>query len=241
MKNQKIIILFLSLIILSSFSSGLKVTQPITDLANILSQEEEQNLLYKLNELEKNTSVEIAIITIESVDDDPILFATQIGEESGIGKDGKDNGLIILWITSSEKGVIVTGRGIESIITDAKASQFGRESQQLFFDKKYYEGFDYLLNKISNELKSSNTNADSNLKLDKLIYFFIFISISLFILVIIIKYLTSSNDNNYSESYNSSDKSSIIPVPINVGSGKGSGSFSFGGGSFGGGGAGFGK
>ncbi len=130
------------------------VTKTVTDFAGILSSSEEQALGLMIDNIKQKTSVEIAVVTINTTNgDDRINFAARIGEQSGIGKKGSDNGIVILYSLENEKGgAIATGRGIESTLNDAKVARIGRDSKQYFDTGEYAKGFGTIIEGISAEL-----------------------------------------------------------------------------------------
>jgi len=222
--------LFIGIYLIALVSAVPKIVPYVNDYANILSPSEENNLNLLLDEIEKNTTYEIAIVTVENTEGlDRIEYTNRIGDENGVGKKDKDNGLVVLWSLDNEKGgAIATGRYSESIINDAKAGRIGRESRSLFDEEEYYEGFVFIINEINKEISNDNLNAtnqsqgNSN---DSFPNYLLIIGIGIIGFVIFNKLLLDDEDGSSSGSSYSSR-----------GSSSSSGS-SFGGGSFGGGGA----
>lgn len=73
-------------------------------------------------DMEQRLGVEMAVVVLKDTgDNDPRLFATDLFQHWGLGKKGKDNGLLILLITEPpERSVIFeTGYGLEGILPDA--------------------------------------------------------------------------------------------------------------------------
>src|SRR3989344_109180 len=157
MKRLIFLSLFLSLIFVAHAQYP-TVTKTVNDFAGILSPAEEQALAMMIEEIKQNTLVEIAIVTVNTTKgDDRINFAARIGEQSGIGQKKGSNGIVILYSLENEKGgAIATGRGIESILNDAKAARIGRTSSQYFDSGQYAKGFGTILEGISAELKPTN-------------------------------------------------------------------------------------
>jgi uncharacterized protein len=90
---------------------------------NILSQEEQVQIEQRLDQFEQETSNEITVVLIDDLDgDEPWHFATELGEQWGVGKAEKDNGLVFLIKPTEENGgrqvYLAPGRGLESVITD---------------------------------------------------------------------------------------------------------------------------
>lgn len=101
---------------------ALDVPQPqgfVNDHAQLLSPEERSALESRLQEIARNTSVEIAILTIPSLEDeDRDLYANRVFREWGIGQEKADNGVLILIARDERKMRIEVGYGLEPVITD---------------------------------------------------------------------------------------------------------------------------
>ena len=90
---------------------------------NILSEEEQAQIEQRLDQFEQETSNEITVVLIDDLDgDEPWHFATELGEQWGVGKAEKDNGLVFLIKPTEENGgrqvYLAPGRGLEAVITD---------------------------------------------------------------------------------------------------------------------------
>ncbi|MEG4631639.1 TPM domain-containing protein [Microcoleus sp. AR_TQ3_B6] len=95
----------------------------VTDKANILSDSTETQLNQMISDLEAKNGSEIAVVTVPDTKPSatPKAFATELFNFWGIGKKGKNNGVLLL-ISSGERRVqIETGSDIQSILPDAKA------------------------------------------------------------------------------------------------------------------------
>jgi uncharacterized protein len=78
-----------------------------------------------VNELESKTSAELAVITVGNMSGASVEeFAEELFQRFGIGKKGKDNGLLILFSLGDRKVRIEVGYGLEGVINDAKAGRF---------------------------------------------------------------------------------------------------------------------
>jgi len=99
----------------------------VNDLANVLSDQEEQQLESELVEFDRSTTTQITIVTVPTLGDYEISdFAFQLGEKWGVGRKEKNNGIVIVFKpkTSEGKGqvFVATGYGLEGIIPDAVAN-----------------------------------------------------------------------------------------------------------------------
>ena len=87
---------------------------------DFLSQAEINRLESKLLAYADSTSTQIALIIINSTDgQDPNLYAAELGETWGVGKQGFDNGMVLLVASEDRTVTIQNGYGLEHVITDA--------------------------------------------------------------------------------------------------------------------------
>jgi uncharacterized protein len=96
----------------------------VNDFSGLISAEAKARIEDRLINLEKDTSVEVAVAIIDSLNGDPIEdYASGLFEEWGIGKKGQDNGVLFLVAWDDRKTRIEVGYGIEGVITDARAGR----------------------------------------------------------------------------------------------------------------------
>lgn len=217
-----------------------KVVTRVTDFTSTLSANELRALEGDLARFEDSTSTQIIVIMIptlggESLED----FSLRTAELNGIGRKGKDNGILLLIVKDDRKIRIEVGYGLEGVIPDGLAGQIiRREIAPHFRSGDYYAGIkagiDALMSASRHEYKADpNTSADS----PPLVIFLIV----LFVLFMIIK------NSRRSIGVGRTGGLPIFygggtPLPRSHsgwggGGGGGFGGFSGGGGSFGGGGA----
>ena len=116
----------------------------VNDFADILSNAEEQQLEQKLARFDRETSSQIAVVTLNdlrghAIDD----YAFRLGEKWGIGMAEKDNGILILISPERQKVTIATGYGMEGAVPDATAQQIiDNEIAPSFRNGNYYKGLD---------------------------------------------------------------------------------------------------
>lgn len=169
MKNilKSIIIVFLSIVSLNVLAQNYpdKPNRIVNDYANFLSQQEQNALENKLVNFSRETSSQIAIAIVPTLDGyDPASYAFGLGEKWGIGQKGKNNGILILVKpkTSTEKGevYIATGYGLEGAVPDAISKRIvNNEILPYFKQGQYYKGLDQATNVIM-ELTRGEYTAD---------------------------------------------------------------------------------
>ena len=115
----------------------------VNDLAHMMTPQQEAELEEKLLIFETTTSNQITIVTIESLEDyDVSDYAIKLGKEWGVGKSGKNNGVVILASLKDHKINISSGKGLEGVLTDLMCGKIIRnEMVPSFRDNNYYEGF----------------------------------------------------------------------------------------------------
>jgi uncharacterized protein len=96
----------------------------VNDLANVLTDQEEQQLEGELVQFNDQTSTQICIVTLPTLNGMEISdLSFKIGEKWGVGQKGKNNGIVIVFKPKSgnEKGAVfvAVGYGLEGVIPDA--------------------------------------------------------------------------------------------------------------------------
>jgi len=95
----------------------------VTDTAAVLSEDEEASLESTLREYRTQTSNEIAILIVSTLDGEPIAdVAVAIGRKWGIGSKEYHNGILILIAYEERQSFIATGYGLEGAVPDIVAA-----------------------------------------------------------------------------------------------------------------------
>lgn len=96
----------------------------VNDYAGLLSAEGKAQLEDRLSQLEKDTTAEVAVVTITSLEGESIEdYAVGLFEKWGIGKEDKDNGVVFLVALTERKVRIEVGYGLEPVLTDGRAGR----------------------------------------------------------------------------------------------------------------------
>lgn len=158
----------------------------VNDYAGVLKVEQKQMLESKLSQFEKDSSNEISVVTIPSLQDDTIEnFAVELFKDWGIGKEGKDNGILVLIALQDRKMRIEVGYGLEGALTDAQANWIINDIMKPAFQgNDFYQGIDEAVNKIISATKGEYIPSDKFEFLTKDILDYIVIAVFAFFYVL---------------------------------------------------------
>lgn len=114
-------------------------TNLVYDYAAVFSAPQRTELELFLRATERATSAEIAVVTLTSLEGSEIDdFANRLFNQWGIGKKGKDNGLLLLAAIEDRKIKIEVGYGLEGTLTDARTGRILDEQVIPRFKEKQY-------------------------------------------------------------------------------------------------------
>ena len=121
------IILVFLLIIPSTLAINFPVLNDfITDQANIIDPEYEQQITALAKQIEQTTTVEIAIVTVQSLEGmSKEGYSATLFEKYEIGKKDVDNGLLVLVAMDEREYRVDVGYGLEGLIPDASKVTLG--------------------------------------------------------------------------------------------------------------------
>lgn len=106
----------------------------VSDFAGVMDEKTKSALNVLATEVEQKTSVEIAVVTIKSLEGSDIeSAAVDLFKKWGIGKKGKNNGILILMSMEDRSVRIEVGYGLEPIIPDGKAGEIIRNDMIPYF------------------------------------------------------------------------------------------------------------
>lgn len=134
LRMKKILAFSLILTLVSAFLPAQDLPDPmqpprlVNDFANFLDPGAADNLERKLLTFNNETSTQIYVVTVPTLDGyEPNDYTTRLAEKWGVGVKGRDNGVMILVKpkTAEEKGevYIAVGYGLEGVLTDLQANQ----------------------------------------------------------------------------------------------------------------------
>lgn len=107
-----------------AFAAFPKPTGFVNDFAGVMSAGTKSRLEGTLRSFEGQTGVEVAVVTLPSLDEQPVEdVAVELYQQWGIGKKGKDEGVLFLIAPKEHRMRIEVGYGLEGAINDALAGR----------------------------------------------------------------------------------------------------------------------
>lgn len=125
-------LLFLLFISTNLFSQDVqevpKLWARVTDLTNTLTSSEKSRIESELENLEQTKGSQIAVLIVPTTEPEPIEdYSIRVAEAWKIGREGVDDGVILLIAKNDRKLRIEVGYGLEGAVTDAKSRQIIEE------------------------------------------------------------------------------------------------------------------
>jgi uncharacterized protein len=97
-----------------------ELTGRIVDEADLLSGQDNAEIVQQLEALEAASTDQLAVVTLKNLQGYAIEdYGYQLGRKWGIGQKGKDNGVLLIVAPNERKVRIEVGRGLEPVMTDA--------------------------------------------------------------------------------------------------------------------------
>ena len=254
----------LLLLLLCNASSRAAETIPpaparhFTDAANVVSRAAAERLDARLSEFEKQTSNQILVVIYPTMQSDSSVedYTYRVAERWGVGKKGRNNGVVLFVFPRDRKMFMQVGYGLEGALPDALAKQIiDREIAPRFragdFDGGLSAGVDAIIAATKGEYKAAPQKDVGGRRVGVFIFFVVVV------ILILIRAARNSGSTTYTRGgrrrrrgYGGGAWPIFIPTGgggwgggggggwSGGGGGGGGGGFSAGGGSFGGGGAG---
>ena len=111
----------------------------VNDLANVIPADQSQTLEVFLTQVEQKTGTQIAVVTTPSVEGADIDgAAVDLFKTWGIGKKGKDDGILILASIQDHRVRIEVGYGLEAVVNDGQAGSIIRQYITPYFKQGDY-------------------------------------------------------------------------------------------------------
>lgn len=116
-------------------------TRFVSDMASAMSAPARTRADSLLQSIWRQTSAEPVVVIVPSLDGEDIDdFATRLFSDWGIGKDDRDNGVLMLISIGDRKAVIRTGYGTEGILPDVVCGRIIRNEMAPRFREDDYDG-----------------------------------------------------------------------------------------------------
>jgi len=137
------------------------LTGRVNDYARLLSPENATRLEQKLAGFEQETSTQIVVLTIPSLQGDNIeQFAIRVVDQWKIGQKGKDNGVLLVLAQAERKVRIEVGMGLQGVLPDITAGQIIRNVMAPLlkadnFDQAMSDGTDAIMAATKGEFTAS--------------------------------------------------------------------------------------
>lgn len=91
----------------------------VSDVANVIDADDEATINTRISALNRDLGVEIAVVTVPSVDQGtPKQFTTELFNTWGIGRKGADDGLLVVLAVEQRRLEMETGYGLEGTLPD---------------------------------------------------------------------------------------------------------------------------
>jgi uncharacterized protein len=139
----------------------------VNDLANVLPASVRERLDARLREAERETTAEVVVVTLPSLNGATVEdYAVRLFNTWGIGKKGKDNGVLILVAPADRAMRIEVGYGLEPVLPDGLAGEIVRTAfLPAFRDGDYPRGIEQGIERVlgvvrRNEVASSSSAPD---------------------------------------------------------------------------------
>jgi len=117
------------------------LTGRVVDGANILSAPTEAALTAKLEALEVQTSRQLVVVTLPSLQGQEIEdYGYQLGRAWGIGERGRNTGVLLIVAPAERRVRVEVGYGLEGVLTDALATVILQERVLPRFRSGDFEG-----------------------------------------------------------------------------------------------------
>src|SRR5713226_3638098 len=121
--------------------NSLKPQGYVSDFAHALDDQSRAQLEAYCGRVEQVTGVQMAIVTLDSLDGQPIEdVANTLYRKWGVGKKGKDEGIMLLAAIKDHKDRIEVGYGLEPILPDGFVGGVLREARPLLRQGAYGQG-----------------------------------------------------------------------------------------------------
>ncbi len=144
-------------------AQDLKRVEPqgyLSDFANVVSPEERRGINAYLRSLEERTGAQIAIVTVATLNGEPIEDAAiDLYRRWGVGRKETNEGALYLFAIQDRKSRLEVGYGLEAILTDGAAGDILRSMRPALRERKYGAAFQEAARLIGERIASAKNVA----------------------------------------------------------------------------------
>ena len=113
-----------------------KLTQPVMDTANMLSEGERAQLNQQLEQYAKSKGSQIVVLTVNTTaPEDAFSYGMRVVRNWQLGRAQENDGVLLLIAKDDRKNQILVGRGLEGAITDVDAYRILSENVRPAFQQ----------------------------------------------------------------------------------------------------------
>ncbi len=107
----------------------------VNDFAGVISSDTESRISQMADTIERATSVEIAVATVPNLGSYGSIeqYSVDLASDWGIGKEGEDNGMLLLLSLEERRARIEVGYGLEGAFPDGLVGRIMDESMVPYF------------------------------------------------------------------------------------------------------------
>lgn len=131
----------------------------VRDYAGVLSSDTQNRISLLGSQLKGKTKAHVVIVTVKSVDGNPIAdYALAILRQWGVGDKTLNNGVVMLVAVDERRTRIEVGYGLEGALPDAKTGRIQDEYMSPYiqrgdFDKGVLNGYQAVISEVAKEYR----------------------------------------------------------------------------------------
>lgn len=162
----------------------------VNDIDQVFSEEERLRIEQKLSDLDTKTSIQIAVLTIDSTEPESLEdYTIHLADRWKVGQVHLDNGVIMVFAMKDKKMRLEVGRGLEGILTDIQAKHILNDIIRPEFQRGKYsagieKGVDAIIATVVPNSSVTPVPRGSTSDAETLVIIFIVVSLVIFILAV---------------------------------------------------------
>jgi uncharacterized protein len=137
----------------------------VSDFANVIDVASKSQLEAYCARLERATQVQLALVTVTSLQGDSVENAARsIARSWGVGHKNTNDGVLLLLATGDHKSRLEVGSGLSQIVPDSTAAEVLREMRPALRREHYGEALMAAAETLGNNIaQAKNVSLDANL------------------------------------------------------------------------------